>query len=86
MIKRRLKVLLAERDLNYVQLSKMTGISINTLSRLGRSDTVQITFDTIDKICTALNCQVGELLVWIPSEEPMKDGRRKIEDGGQSLP
>lgn len=72
MIKNRLKVLLAERDLNYVRLSEMTGISVNTLSRLGRSDTVMISFDTLDKICAALQCQVGDLLIWKPNEEASK--------------
>jgi len=64
MIKNRLKVLLAERDLNYTRLSEMTGISINALSRLGRGGTTEISYSTLDKICAALNCQVGDLLVW----------------------
>lgn len=68
MVKNRLKVLLAERDLNYVRLSEMTGISVNALSRLGRGITTEISFDTLDKICAALECQVGDLLVWKPEE------------------
>ncbi len=76
MIKNRLKVLLAERDLNYVRLSEMTGISINTLSRFGRGDTTQVSFGTLDKICTALDCQVGELLIWKPPDEQPKEKKR----------
>lgn len=72
MIKNRLKVLLAERDLNYTRLSEMTGISINALSELGRGSTRKISFDTLDKICAALECQVGDLLVWRPNEEGKK--------------
>lgn len=72
MIKNRLKVLLAERDLNYTRLSEMTGISINALSELGRGDTTKISFDTLDKICAALECQVGDLLVWKPNESDKK--------------
>lgn len=64
MIKNRLKVLLAERDLNYTRLSEMTGISINALSRLGRGETTEISYSTLDKICAVLNCPVGDLLVW----------------------
>jgi putative transcriptional regulator len=78
MIKNRLKVLLAERDLNYVRLNEMTGISVNTLSRLGRSDTTMISFDTLDKICAALECQVGDLLVWKPNEEKRSADKKRI--------
>lgn len=72
MIKNRLKVLLAERDLNYTRLGEMTGISLNALSELGRGDTTKISFDTLDKICAALECQVGDLFVWKPNEESAK--------------
>ena len=72
MIKNRLKILLAERDLNYSKLSKMTGISINALSKMGKkggTGSRQITYDVLDKICQALDCQVGDLLVWVPDEK-----------------
>ncbi len=76
MIKVRLKVLLAERDLNYTRLSEMTGISLNALSELGRGETSKIAFDTLDKICTALECQVGDLLIWKPPEEQSQRKKR----------
>jgi putative transcriptional regulator len=57
-------MLLAERNLNYTRLSEMTGIAISTLSRFGSGETKEITYATLDKICEALNCQVGDLLVW----------------------
>ncbi len=79
MIKVRLKVLLAERDLNYTRLSEMTGISLNALSELGRGETSKISFDTIDKICTALDCQVGELLIWKPPDEQPKEKSTKAK-------
>jgi len=36
MIRNRLKILLAEKNLNYTKLSEMTGISINALSKMGK--------------------------------------------------
>jgi putative transcriptional regulator len=78
MIKNRLMVLLAERDLNYTRLSEMTGISISALSEIGRGDTTKISFDTLDKICAALECQVGDLLVWKPNEEKRSADRKRI--------
>ena len=72
MIKNRLKVLLAERDLNYSKLSEITDISINALSKMGKeggTGSKQITYEVLNKICEALNCQVGEILVWIHNEK-----------------
>lgn len=72
MIRNRLKILLAERDLNYTKLSKMTGISVNALSKMGKNrgtGAKQITYDVLEKLCKSLNCSVGDLLVYIPDEE-----------------
>ena len=72
MIKNRLKILLAERDLNYSKLSEMTGISVNALSKMGKeggTGSKQITYEVMDKICRALNCQVGDLLVWFAEDK-----------------
>ncbi len=81
MIKIRLKVLLAERDLNYTRLSEITGISINALSRLGRGETTEISYNTLDKICSALDCQVADLLVWEADiDESSKKRRRATSD------
>jgi putative transcriptional regulator len=71
MIKNRLKILLAERDLNYRKLSEMTGINVNTLSKMGKQGGTkckQISYEILDKLCKALNCKVGEILQWIPDE------------------
>jgi putative transcriptional regulator len=56
----------------------MTGISISALSEIGRGDTTKISFDTLDKICAALECQVGDLLVWKPNEEKRSADRKRI--------
>ena len=72
MIKNRLKILLAERDLNYSKLSKMTGISVNALSKMGKNrgtGAKQITYDVLEKLCKTLDCPVADLLVYIPDEK-----------------
>ncbi len=71
MIKNRLKILLAERDLNYSKLSKMTGISVNALSKMGKNrgtGAKQITYGVLEKLCKALDCSVDDLLAYIPNE------------------
>ncbi|MBA7470356.1 hypothetical protein ES707_05640 [subsurface metagenome] len=72
MIKNRLKILLAERNLNYTKLSEITGISVNALSKMGKSGGTgakQITYEVIEKICKALDCTVADLLEYIPDEK-----------------
>lgn len=65
MIKNRLKILLAERDLNYSKLTKVTDISVNTLSKMGKNrgtGTKQITYDVSRRLCIAPDCTAGDLL------------------------
>ena len=75
MIKNRLKILLAERDLNYSKLSKITGISVNALSQMGKAGGTgsrQIRYTVLDKLCRALNCEVGDLLVKVSDSKKKK--------------
>lgn len=64
MIKSNLAVLLAERKLRVADLVKETGINKSTLYKLYNDESVRIDFETIDKICMALDIGVGELLVF----------------------
>jgi len=64
MIKSNLAVLLAERKMRVADLVKETGINKSTLYKLYNDESVRINFETIDKICLALNIEVGDLLVY----------------------
>lgn len=64
MIKSNLAVLLAERKMRVADLVKETGINKSTLYKLYNDESVRIDFETIDKICLALEIEVGELLVY----------------------
>lgn len=65
MLKNNLAVLMAKKKIRIAELHRMTGISSNTLSGLYNEKTNMISFNTIDKICEALECSVGELLEYI---------------------
>lgn len=64
MIISNLAVLLAERKLKVADLVRSTGINKSTLHKLYNDESVRIDFETIDKICIALNVGVGDLLVF----------------------
>ena len=42
-------------------LSKQTGISPNNIGKICNGETSTIRFDTIEKICLALNCSINDL-------------------------
>lgn len=68
MIKSNLPVLLAERRLKVADLIRMTDISKSTMHKIYNDQTTRIDFETIDKICEALDVQVGDLFQYVPNK------------------
>jgi putative transcriptional regulator len=68
MIKSNLPVLLAERRLKVADLIRMTDISKSTMHKIYNDQTTRIDFETIDKICEALDVQVGDLFQYKPNK------------------
>lgn len=52
----RLNKLMKERNINISALSKATGISRTTITDLVKKRKNNISVETVEKICTALNC------------------------------
>ncbi|WP_339819165.1 helix-turn-helix transcriptional regulator [Paenibacillus sp. FSL R7-0216] len=61
-----LQKLLIDREIKKLELLKMTGISSATLAKLNTNEYVSL--EIIDKICSALKCQPGDLLEHIPDK------------------
>lgn len=68
MIKFRLKVLLAENEMTQAELSEKVGVRPSTLSAMNKGTIKQVPLYVIDGICRELNCDVGELIKYIPTE------------------
>jgi len=75
MIEIRINELLAEQERSFYWLAKQTGVSHTTLWRLKKGKAQGITFDTLEVICEALNCDAGDVLQ-IARKKP-KAKRRK---------
>lgn len=56
----RLWKLLIDRNINKTTLREMSSISTGTLAKLGKNEYVST--EVLDKICTALDCEVGEVI------------------------
>ena len=63
-----LPVLLAERRMKVADLIRMTGISKSTMHKIYNEQTSRIDFETMDKICEALDIGVGDLFTYVPND------------------
>lgn len=63
-----LDVMLAKRKMSVTELSEKVGITMANLSILKTGKAKAIRFSTLDRICTALNCQPGDLLESVNGE------------------
>ncbi|MBE0440783.1 MULTISPECIES: helix-turn-helix domain-containing protein [unclassified Psychrobacter] len=54
-------------------LIRMTGISKSTVHKIYNEQTSRIDFDTMDKICEALDIEVGDLFTYVPNESLDKE-------------
>jgi len=68
MIKNRLRVLLAEREMNLRQLAEMAGIHYTTIHRFAADDTTLIHKPTLDKICSTLEVTPGDIFIYRTAE------------------
>lgn len=51
---------LIDLNLNKTQLREKAGLSTNAIAKLGKNEPVSL--ETIDKICIALNCNIGDIM------------------------
>jgi putative transcriptional regulator len=66
MIVCRLKELLAKRRWSRYRLHKESGVTYPTLHALYHNKSKGYRADVLDKLCSALRCDLGELLRWEP--------------------
>lgn len=59
--------MLIDRKMTNNQLAKQAGISLNIITRLKRGE--YISMQTIEKICIALDCNVDDILEFIPESQ-----------------
>ncbi|WP_422143385.1 helix-turn-helix domain-containing protein [Miniphocaeibacter sp.] len=61
--------MLAKRKMSVTELSERVGITMANISILKNGKAKAFRFETMDKICKALDCQPGDILEYIPDEE-----------------
>ena len=64
-----LDVVMAQRKMTLSQLSERVDITRANLSILKNNKAKAVRFSTLEAICAALDCQPGDILVYVPEEK-----------------
>ena len=62
--------LLIDRDMKKKDLQQLAGVSSASITKLGKNENVNT--EIIAKICTALNCDVSNIMEIVPDEDEKK--------------
>ncbi len=64
-----LDVMMAKRKMSLNELSEKVGITLANLSILKNNKAKAVRFSTLDAICKALDCSVGDIIEYVPAED-----------------
>lgn len=68
MIKVHLSRIMGERRINIAELARLTELHRNGLTKLYNEDTDGIKFDTLERICRALDCRVEDIIEYVGAD------------------
>lgn len=78
MIRSKIKEIAEARGIpNAYQLGVVIGVTPNVSARLWKDDFAQIGKVTLDKLCSALECGVGDLLIHEPNGKGKKTTKKR---------
>lgn len=66
----RLWIMLIKKKIKRTDLLRLAGINTNALTRMGKD--LPVTMDNLGKICKAMNCELEDIVQYIPEDEPCK--------------
>ena len=69
--------MLIDKGMNKKELRELSGISTASMAKLGKGE--NITTDVLLRICTALNCQISDILENLPDEETEKNEGLRVK-------
>ncbi len=78
MIRITLDVMLARRKMSVTELSERVGITMANISILKNEKARAIRLETLNAICKALDCQPGDVMVYVPDEADGSSAREMM--------
>ena len=70
MIQVNLDVIMAKRRISLNELAKRMDLSLANLSILKNNKCRAIRFSTLNSLCEILDCEAGDILVYVKGDEP----------------
>lgn len=61
--------MLIDKKMTRTELKNLSGISFNVLARMGKNKFVSM--ESLFKICSTLNCKVGDIIEFLPESEEL---------------
>ena len=69
-------VMLARRKMSVAEFAEAVGISPANVAVLKNGRAKAVRFTTLDAVCRVLECQPGDILRWVPDDEPRRANER----------
>ncbi len=69
--------ILIDKEMSKSDLRRLTGMSSTTMAKLGKSEMVSM--ELLKKICEVLECNIGDIMDFLPEKETSKRQRGKPE-------
>lgn len=70
--------MLIDKGMKRTELRDAVDMSTNTLAKLGKND--YISLEILDRICTYLKCDIGDVMEFVPPKEQPENPFGKKED------
>jgi len=74
--------LLIDRGMKRTELRNAVDMSTNTLAKLGKND--YISLEILDRICTYLQCDIGDVMEVVPSRTDSKKQKAVIQNNEEN--
>lgn len=76
-----LDVMMAKRKVSLTELAGDVDITLANLSILKNNKAKAVRLSTLDAICSALNCQPGDILEYVPDTDDTEQEEGRKENG-----
>jgi len=67
--------LLIDKKMKKKDLQHLSGVSSATITKLGRDENVNT--EILQKICTALNCNIGDIMEFVPNTDKEENSKNE---------